>query len=308
VYYSAEEIQQELLDKKGVYYGIGAYISIGEDMYPYFPKIMEDTPAEAAGLRIGDVIVKIDDESAYNLALEEVVSRVKGDLGTTVHLTIYREGEDDYLEFDIERAEVEKTSVVHEMLDNKIGYIGITGFESATVNQFYDAYDELANKGMKGLIIDLRGNTGGLVVSVIDICRRFLPEGIIVYEEDKNGVRKDYTCDGTNEIDIPLVILVNEYSASASEILTGAVRDYEIGTIVGKKTFGKGIVQSTRSLPDGSAIVLTESAYFSPKGINIQGKGIEPDVEVDFDADAYYNDGYDNQLEKAIEVMQEKLK
>ena len=307
-YYTAEEIQEELLDAQGIYYGVGAYISIGEDNYPVFVRIMRDTPAEEVGLRDGDIIVQVDDESTYGFSLEETVSRVKGEEGTVVHITVYREGEEDYLEFDVTRRAIEQVSVGGELLDDGVGYIQITAFENGTSKQFAYEYEELRKKRIKGLIIDLRSNTGGLVDSVVDIARQILPEGVIVYEKDKKGNRTEFTCDGANEIDIPLVLLVNEYSASASEILTGAVKDYGIGTIVGKKTFGKGIVQSTRSLSDGSAVKLTTSAYFSPNGINIQGTGIEPDVEAEFDGDKYYNEGQDIQLDKAIEVLQEMMK
>ncbi|MCR5594445.1 MAG: S41 family peptidase [Lachnospiraceae bacterium] len=306
-YYSKEELEQEIIDNQGIYYGIGAYISLGEDDYPFLSGIMADTPAEKAGLRAGDVLVKVDDESTYGMTLDDVVSRVKGDDGTVVHLTIYREGENDYLEIDVTRGAVETLSVGYDMLENDIGYIQIVRFEQATVNQFTEAYEYIKENDAEGLIIDLRSNPGGLVSSVVGIADQILPEGLVFYELDAQGNRKEYRCEGDNAIDIPLVVLVDGYSASASEILSGAIRDHGIGTLVGEKTYGKGIVQDVKQLSDGSAVKLTVSAYYLPGGDNIQGTGIEPDVTVELDVDAYYDEGIDTQLDKAIEVMNEKV-
>lgn len=307
-YFSEEELQQLLIDNQGIYYGVGAYISIGEDGYPVFSKIMDDSPALASGLHANDVIISVDELSAYGMTLDEVVSHVKGENGTSVHLTIFREGEEDYLEFDVERGPIESVTVNAEMLEGKIGYIQIGEFDGVTVSQFEKAYNELREQNAKGLIIDLRSNLGGLVTSVVEIGRQILPEGVIVYEEDVNGNRKEYRGDGLSEIDIPLVILVNQYSASASEILSGAVKDYEIGTLVGTTTYGKGIVQDTKLFSDGTALKLTVAAYYSPNGHNIQGTGIEPDVEVELDLDKYYDEGIDTQLDKAVDVIKQKMK
>ena len=161
---------------------------------------------------------------------------------------------------------------------------------------------------VKGMLIDLRGNPGGNVDTVVSIARQLLPEGLIFYTENKTGKREEYSCDGKNEIQIPLVVLVDSYSASASEILSGAVKDYGIGKLVGTTTFGKGIVQRVISLSDGTALKLTESAYYTPSGKNIHGIGIDPDVEIAFDGDAYYNDGIDNQLEKGKEVLLDMMR
>ena len=161
---------------------------------------------------------------------------------------------------------------------------------------------------MKGLIIDLRSNPGGNLTTVVDIARQLLPKGLIVYTEDKYGERVEYSCDGTHQIEVPLVVLVNGYSASASEILSGAIKDYGIGTLIGTTTYGKGIVQKVISLSDGSAVKLTVSKYFTPNGNNIHKIGIEPDIEVEFDAERYQKDQYDNQLEEARKVIAEKLK
>ncbi len=306
-YFTAEELEAELEEDKGVYYGVGAYISLGENGFPFFSGIMEDTPAERAGIRSGDVIVEVNGESAYGMELDDVVDRVRGDEGTSVHLKLFREGEDDYLEIDVVRGPIEAKTVNHKMLEDDIGYIQIIQFDAVTIDQFTKAYTDIREQGAKALILDLRSNPGGLVNSVVEIARQILPKGLVFYEEETSGERIEYTCDGANEIDIPLVVLVNEYSASAAEILSGSIRDHGIGTLVGTKTYGKGIVQDYKFISDGSAVRLTVSAYYLPNGDNIQGKGIEPDVEVELDTDAYYEDGTDKQRDKAIEGIKESM-
>ncbi|MDE7339431.1 MAG: S41 family peptidase [Lachnospiraceae bacterium] len=308
VYYTAEEWKQMMQDTEGIYYGIGAYISL--DKTTGFGKIngvIENTPAQDAGLRENDIIYKIDGESAQGLDLTEIVSRIKGEEGTTVHLTIYREGESDYLEMDVVRRQIESPTVNYEMLDDHIGYIQITEFDDVTVNQFDEAMKEIQKADAAGLILDLRSNPGGSLSAVVDISRQLLPEGLIVYTEDRSGKRVEYSCDGDHEIRIPLVVLVNGNSASASEILAGAIKDYEKGLLVGTTTFGKGIVQRILPLTDGTAIKLTVSAYYTPKGNNIHNIGIEPDIICEFDGDAYYDDGFDNQLERGIEEINKML-
>jgi carboxyl-terminal processing protease len=195
--------------------------------------------------------------------------------------------------------------VQFEMLDDQIAYIEIEEFDDVTVDQFADALAMAKGSDMEGLIIDLRANPGGSLSAVVDIAGMLLPKGLVVYTEDKEGNRSEYSSDGTHEIQVPLVVLVDGNSASASEILAGAIQDYGIGTLVGTTTFGKGIVQQVIGLDDGSAIKLTISSYFTPNGRNIHGIGIEPDVECEFDGETYYNteDHYDNQLEKAKEVL-----
>ena len=308
VYYSAEELKELQAKTEGIYYGIGAYIGIDADTsLPRLTGIIEGTPAQESGLRAGDLLYKVDGEEVQGLELTQVVSKVKGEEGTTVHLTIIREGESDYLEIDVVRRKVESPTVNQKMLDNNIGYIQITEFDTVTLDQFTEALAVCRGSGMKGLILDLRGNPGGNLNTVCDIAREILPKGLIVYTEDKNGKRTEYTCDGTNQIKEPLVVLVDSGSASASEILAGAIKDYGIGTLVGTTTFGKGIVQRIISLSDGSAVKLTVSNYYTPNGNNIHKIGIAPDIEEKFDGEAYYNDGVDNQLNKAIEVMNGKL-
>lgn len=308
VYYTAEEWNQLMQETEGIYYGIGAYLSIDPTTtLARISGVIPGTPAEEAGLRENDIIYMVDGESVQGMELTEIVSRVKGKENTVVHLTIVREGETDYLEMDVTRSKIESPTVTYEMYDNGVGYIRITEFDDVTVNQFTAAMDSIKEADAKGLILDLRSNPGGSLSAVVDIARQMLPKGLIVYTEDKNGKREEYTCDGKQELQIPLVVLVNGNSASASEIMAGAIKDYGIGTLIGTTTFGKGIVQRILPLTDGTALKLTISAYYTPNGNNIHGIGIEPDIACELDNEAYYNDGIDNQLEKAKEEMDKML-
>ena len=283
VYYTHDELVQLQQQTEGIYYGIGAYISQDNEMgYVRVSKIIKNTPAEASGLQQDDYIYKVDGEDMQGKDSSYVVSKIKGEAGTKVT--------------------IESPTVEYQMLDNDMAYIQITEFDLVTTEQFEEAYKQAQTDGMKGLILDLRSNPGGNLSTVCDIARMILPKGLIVYTEDKYGKREEYTCDGANQIKVPLVVLTNGYSASASEILAGAVKDYGIGTLVGTTTYGKGIVQKVINLSDGSAVKLTVSNYFTPNGNNIHKIGIEPDVEVEFDAEQYKN-GVDNQLEKAKEVL-----
>lgn len=304
VYYTEEEWNDLMQETEGVYYGIGAYLMIDPNTgLGKISGVIDNTPAQESGLRADDLLYLVDGVSTMGMELSEIVSMVKGEEGTTVHLTIYREGESDYLEVDVERRKIESPTVNYEMLENDIGYIQITEFDEVTTDQFTEALAVIKGSGAKGLILDLRGNPGGSLNVVVDIAREILPKGLIVYTEDKYGQRDEYTCDGKRELNIPLVVLVNGNSASASEILAGAIQDYKKGVLVGTTTFGKGIVQRVLPLTDGTALKLTISSYYTPKGNNIHGVGIEPDVVCEFDGDAYYEDGVDNQLEKAVEEV-----
>lgn len=306
VYYTEEEWNDLMQETAGIYYGIGAYLMIDPNTgLGKVSGVIENTPAEEAGLRADDLLYLVDGESTMGMELSEIVARVKGEEGTKVHLTIYREGETDYLEIDVERRQIEAPTVKYEMLENNIGYIQITEFDDVTTDQFTEALAVIKGSGAKGLVLDLRGNPGGSLNVVVDIARQILPKGLIVYTEDKYGERDEYSCDGRNELNMPLAVLVNGNSASASEILAGAIKDYHKGTLVGTTTFGKGIVQRVLPLTDGTALKLTISAYYTPNGNNIHGVGIEPDVVCEFDSDAYYEQDMDNQLERAVEVLSE---
>ncbi len=305
-YYTAAELNDLMNQTEGIYYGIGAYVSLDtETTLPKISGVIEGSPAEEVQLRANDLIYEVDGVSTYGMSLAEAVALIKGQEGTQVVLTILREGESDYLEVTVTRRQVESPTVEFEMLDDKTAYIQITEFDEVTIDQFTEALAMAKGSDMEGLILDLRANPGGSLNAVVEIARKILPEGMIVYTEDKNGKRSEYKCDGKHQIDVPLVVLVDMNSASAAEILAGAIQDYGIGTLVGTTTFGKGIVQQILPFKDGSAVKLTISSYFTPNGRNIHGVGIEPDITCEFDGETYYNteENYDNQLEKAKEVL-----
>ena len=306
-YYSKEELESLYQDSFGVYYGVGAYVSLDTTTgLAKFSGIIADSPAEEADLRAEDIIYKVDDVDVTGMTLQETVSLIKGDENTTVKLTLIRDGKE--IEKEVTRRKVESPTVNFKMLDDGMAYIQITEFDTVTVDQFTEAMAMARGNDMKGLILDLRSNPGGNLSSVVSIAKQMLPKGLIVYTEDRDGNREEYSCDGSKELDVPMVVLVNGNSASASEILAGAIKDYGIGTLVGTTTFGKGIVQRPIELSDGSAVKLTISSYYTPNGINIHGIGIEPDVECEFDSERYYSDeAYDNQLEKAKEVLLQKM-
>ena len=310
VYYSAEELDAFMQQTEGTYYGIGAYMSLdAETGLPLVTGVIPGTPAEAADIRPNDLVYEVDGVSIYGKSLDEAVALIKGPEGTSVTLTLVRESADDFLEITLNRAKVETPTVSLTMFENDMAYIEIQEFDDVTVDQFAEALAEAKGSGMKGLIIDLRGNPGGSLTAVTDICEMILPEGMIVYTEDKSGHRDEYKCDGKRELKVPLVVLTDGNSASASEIMAGAIKDHGIGTLVGTTTFGKGIVQQIVPFRDGSAIKITISAYYTPNGNNIHGIGIEPDVECPFDGEAYSGseDHPDNQLEKAKEVLAELM-
>lgn len=303
-YYTPEELADLIESTEGVYYGIGAYVSLDTDRnLPKISSVIEGTPAEEAGLRDNDILYKVDGTSTYGLSLNETVALIKGEEFTDVLLTIIRDGKE--MEVTVTRRKVETPTVKHEMLEDGMGFLQIVEFDDVTVSQFRHAMTDLRAQEMKGLILDLRANPGGSLDAVVDIAEMLLPEGMIVYTEDKYGNRREYTCDGSQQLEMPLVVLIDMNSASASEILAGAIKDYGIGTLVGTTSFGKGIVQQILPFSDGSAIKVTVSSYYTPKGYNIHGIGIKPDVEIAFDGETYYSneEHYDNQLEKAKEVL-----
>lgn len=303
-YYTPEELKELQESSSGIYYGIGAYIGLdSETQYCKITSVIPDTPAEEAGLKAEDIIVKVDGEDTFGMTTTEVVALIKGEENTEVVLTISRTGETDFLDITVTRRRVEAPTVNYEMFEDGIAYIQITQFEEVTTGQFEEKLAQAREEGMKGLIIDLRGNPGGTLSSVVEISRMLLPEGLIVYMEDKNGEREEYACNGEHQLDVPLVVLINENSASAAEILAGAVKDYGIGTLVGTTTFGKGIVQKVFGITDGSGLKLTISHYYTPKGNDIHEVGVSPDEELELDVEKYVEDGSDNQLDRAKEIL-----
>ena len=307
-YYTEEEYQSLIDSTNGSYYGIG--VEISQNMSTgiiTISRIFEGSPAEEAGLLPGDVIYKIAGQEVTGEDLNKVVSLIKGEEYTTVSVEVARDGQSGYLEFEVERRTIEVPTVESEMLEDNIGYIAITSFDDVTTEQFMTALDTLESQGMEALIVDLRNNGGGLVSSVCAILDRLLPEGLIVYTEDKYGNREEEFSDAENYFDKPMAVLVNGNSASASEIFAGAIKDYGIGTLVGTTTYGKGIVQKIYPLSDGTAVKLTVSKYYTPNGNNIHGTGIEPDVTVELSEDLMYEvevpKEEDNQLQAAIEAL-----
>lgn len=310
-YYTEEEYRSMLDSTNGSYCGIGVEISqnINSGIVT-ITRVFEDSPAMEAGILPGDIIYKAGDLEATGNDLNMIVSKIKGEEGTKAALSVVREGEEDYLEFQVERRTIEIQTVSSAVLENHIGYISISSFDDVTSEQFISALDELEAQGIQGLIVDLRNNGGGLVSSVCAILDRLLPEGLIVYTEDKYGNREEERSDKEHYFDKPMAVLINGNSASASEIFAGAIKDYEMGTLVGTTTYGKGIVQKIYPLSDGTAVKLTVSKYYTPKGNNIHGIGIEPDVEVELDEslkkETVIPRDKDNQLQKALEVLQQQ--
>ncbi len=307
-YYTADEYAQETASTDGAYAGIGVSIQKNKNGGVQIAECYEGGPGAEAGLQTGDVITAINDTDVTDMELSDVVSLIRENKDNTIVLTVFRENEEKSREISVDVTDVELPSVFGEMLDKKTGYIQITQFTGVTPQQYKDMFAELKDKGMECLVIDLRDNPGGLLTSVCDILREILPEGLIVYTEDKYGNREEENCDGKHQLDMPLAVLVNENSASASEIFAGAVQDHEVGTIVGTTTYGKGVVQELRQLSDGSAVKLTVSNYYTPNGNSINKVGIKPDVEVKLASELLNKDEItheeDNQLQKALDVIE----
>lgn len=313
VYYTPEEFQDLMEDTEGVYYGIGAYLQADTVTgYPKITGIIDNSPASESEMRVDDYILAVEGTDVYGMDLTDVVSLIKGPEGTDVTITFVRKSESREFDLTLTRRKVETPTVTYEMKEDNIAYISISQFDDVTVDQFAEAYATVIGQKAKGLVLDLRGNPGGSLGAVVDIAGMLLPEGTVVYTIDKAGNRTDYTSKGEHEITIPMVVLVNGGSASASEILAGAIKDYGKGTLLGTTTFGKGIVQRIFSYRDGSGAKLTVSHYYTPNGNDIHKKGVEPDEVLEFDPDLYYveneEDRVDNQLDRAIEIIKEKIK
>ena len=284
-YYTAEQYKELNTSNEGSYVGIGAVLQKDDAGGAKIIQLYEGGPGEQVGLKKGDVIKAVDGTDVTDKETSDIASMVRDSEKDSVMLTIQRENEEKTRDVKVEIRDVEIQTVSHEMLSEDTGYIRISEFSEVTSDQYKKAFADLKDQGMKKLVVDLRDNPGGLLTAVCGVLRQILPEGLIVYTEGKNGKREEETCDGKNKLDMPLAVLVNGNSASASEIFAGAVKDYGIGTIVGTTTYGKGVVQTIHSLTDGSAVKITIAKYFTPKGNDINKKGINPDVEAELSGD-----------------------
>lgn len=309
VYYTADEYADLMNTSTGSYEGIG--VSIQQDVKTKtltVIRVFQGSGAEEAGMLPKDIIRAVDGRKLDGEEVSEVVTWIKGEPGTTVDVTVYRPSTDEELTLTIERKTIDNSTVSYKMRENQIGYIEVTDFYEKTAEQFEKAIDDLQGQGMKSLIVDLRNNPGGYVDVVVEMCNYILKEGTIVYTKDRDGnVVSSYEADGDHSLDIPMVVLVNGDSASASEIFSGCMQDHGIATLVGTTTFGKGIVQHVIPLSDGSAVKLTTQKYFTPNGNDIHGVGIEPDITVELPDELKYEpvipEDQDVQLQKAIEIL-----
>lgn len=312
-YYTSDEYASFKEKSSGMYAGIGIQMTLQTyDNSIEVTEVFEGSPAEKAGIKPKDRIIKAAGKRVTGDEFEILPTLVKGTPGTTVDITVYRPSEEKNYDFTIERASVASPTVYFRMLDNEVGYIQIKQFEAVTYDQFKVALDKLKKEKAKGLVLDLRDNPGGLLNIVEQIADELVPEGIIVSTKDKQGKGSEYYADG-KYTDIPMVVLINGNSASASEVLAGALKDYSRAELIGTTTFGKGVVQTIIPLSDGSAIKLTTSQYFTPSGLCIQGIGIAPDYEVKLSTEKILKgreltDTEDDQLQTAIKVVKEKLK
>jgi carboxyl-terminal processing protease len=309
VYFTKEQMQLFNEKSKGSYVGIGVVVTMGQDGLLTVVEPFENSPADKVGIKKGDKIIEVDGEDVTGIRDSDlIVSMIKGEENTKVKITIYRPSENSPIEFEIIRQRIKTINITSEVLPGNIGYIMLKMFDEEAGQDFNRLLDELLGKRVRGLIIDVRDNPGGSYAAVVKIVDRIVPEGLIVYTEDRNGKRQEEKSK-PDELDIPVVVLTNGNSASASEILAGALKDHKKATIIGTKTFGKGLVQGAYTLEDGSGIKVTISRYFTPSGQCIHGVGIEPDITVELPDD--YRDvpvsqvprEEDTQLEKAIQVI-----
>lgn len=301
MYYTADEYKALKESTNGKFYGIGAVCQLSGEGGVLLVDVYDNGAGYQAGLRSGDRVVNVDGRDITGMELSSAVALIKGDKGTSVTLEVIRGTE--RLTFSAVRDAVEAKTVSYTLLDNNIGYLSISQFEEVTTKQFKAAVEDLQSQGMKGLVIDIRNNPGGLLDTVVGMLKYMLPDGLIVYTEDKQGNRKEYKGQDNDEFNLPLAVIVNGNSASASEIFAGAIQDYGKGTIIGTQTYGKGIVQTVKPLTDGSAIKFTIAKYFTPKGQDIHGKGVTPDMVVEYDIDA----DVDTQLDAAIKNVEAQI-
>ncbi len=308
-YYDKEEFEKIRRHTDGSYGGIGITLTNDWEIVG----VAENGPAQEAGIRTGDIIRKVQGIviADSDLSLEELQAQLKGNIGDVKTMTLYRPSTDTEYDVELTLQEIVTQTVFWHMLDQEIAYLQITAFDKVTQEQFNTAWQEIQESGaMKGMVLDLRGNLGGNLDTVISIANTLVPKGLIAYTEDKAGNREEYYSEGEG-CGVPMAVLVNEYSASASELLCGALKDRGVAKVVGVTTYGKGIVQTTWSLSDGTAYKMTTGKYYTPNGVNIQGTGIEPDIYIDLTEEQHQMEEVpedeDMQLQTAIEAVRTEL-
>ena len=327
-YYTPEELSELMEETEGEYSGIGALVSQNRlTGLISIMKVYDNTPSAEAGMEAGDQLYKVDGEEVYGMDLDVLVnSHIKGKEGSKVEIEVYRPSIEDYVTLEITRRKIEVPTVEYEMLDNEIGYLAVSQFDLITEKQFSEAIESMKNQGMNKLIIDLRNNPGGVMQTALAMLDYVLEDDISTYKDpygnkenqgktlllytaDKEEKGDSFSCSDGKSLNIPIVLLINESSASASEIFAGALKDYGAAEIVGTTSFGKGIVQSVFPLADGSAVKLTTEHYYTPSGKDIHGKGIEPDVTVEPNEELIkrlvVEHEKDNQLQAAVDVLEE---
>lgn len=307
-YYDKKETKELSESLDGSFSGIGAVMTQDASSGVItITQVYDDSPAKKAGIKAGDILYRVEEKTVTGKDLDKVVSWIKGKKGTKVNLTLLRGTNSDKIKVTATRDVINVETVKYKVLENQIGYISISEFDSVTGAQFAKALKQLQKKNIEGLVVDLRNNPGGSLSTVCDILDSILPKGLIVYTKDKNGKKEEYTSDEKHWLNLPMSVLVNGQSASASEIFAGAVQDYGKAEIIGTQTYGKGVVQNLFDLKDGTCVKLTTSEYFTPKGRNIDGKGITPDVKIEYKYNAK-DPKADNQLDKAVSVVKDKIK
>lgn len=299
--YLSPKMYKTLMEQtEGSFTGIGVVMGMDNEQKIHIVGIMENSPGQKAGLQEGDEILAVDGVPVTQMAFDEVAAHVRGQAGTDVVLTIMRDNANQ--DITITRDNIKLKTVGHKMLDNNIGYIQIVSFSEDTANEFNEAYNDLKNQGMKALVLDLRNNPGGLLTTCVEIAKKLVPKGEIVSIVDKQGNKETYSS-SLEAPEYPLVVLINKNSASASEILSGAIQDTKSGTIIGNTSYGKGSVQTILPMFEDDAVKLTIAKYYTPSGRSIDGTGITPDIEINLDENATL----DTQLDKALEVLKAQL-
>jgi carboxyl-terminal processing protease len=299
--YLSPKMYKTLMEQtEGSFAGIGVVMGMDNEQKIHIVGIMENSPGQKAGLQEGDEILAVDGVPITQMAFDEVAAHVRGQAGTDVVLTIMRDNANQ--DITITRDNIKLKTVGHKMLDNNIGYIQIVSFSEDTANEFNEAYNDLKNQGMKALVLDLRNNPGGLLTTCVEIAKKLVPKGEIVSIVDKQGNKETYSS-SLEAPEYPLVVLINKNSASASEILSGAIQDTKAGTIIGNTSYGKGSVQTILPMFEDDAVKLTIAKYYTPSGRSIDGTGITPDIEINLDENATS----DTQLNKALEILKAQL-